>query len=104
MFLLQEPVFSGIVAALFFILLVIMWYKGKKRFVLQTIKYLVDYAEKKFGSGTGEIKYAYVVSRLYPELPLIIKLVVSPNMLDKWIEKAVDELQEKLEQEISEEN
>lgn len=104
MWLLQEPYFSYGAVAIVFIICLLLWYRGQKKKVLVLIKYLVDLAEEKFGTGAGEIKYAFVVSRLYPELPLIIKLVVSPNMLDKWIEKAVDELQEKLEQEISEEN
>jgi hypothetical protein len=80
----------------------LLWYNGKKKEAFQAIEILVEAAEKKFGGGTGDLKYSYVVSELYPQLPTLIKTLVSADTLREWIEEAVDALQEKLKEEIAE--
>lgn len=76
-------------------------FKNKKSEALFTIvKKLVDEAEEKFGSGTGELKYNYVVKKVYAIMPGYVRLFVSEKLLDIWIEKAVDELQELLQKQI----
>lgn len=73
-------------------------YKNNKKVQLYAIvKTLVDEAERKFGSGTGELKYNYVVKRLYGFMPGYVRLFVSEKLLDLWIETAVNELQEYLD-------
>lgn len=79
------------------IYLVVLYKKGKSKEIYSIVKSLVDEAEIKFGSGTGSLKYEFVVGKLYAVLPGYIKLFVSDRLLDVWIEKAVDELQEYLE-------
>ena len=83
--------------------LVVLFKRGKTKEIYSIIKILVDEAEVKFGSGTGEIKYQYVVGKLYSVLPGYLKLFISDRLLDFWIETAVDELQEYLENKIEEE-
>jgi len=51
---------------------------------------LVIEAERRYGSGTGQIKYATVVGELYNRLPWLIRLFVTDKMIDDLIESAVD--------------
>jgi hypothetical protein len=60
---------------------------------------LVIDAESKYGSGTGEIKYEYVIGKLYPLLPAGLKLFVSQKFIDKLIEGAVTYMKEHLGEE-----
>ena len=83
--------------------LVVLFKRGKTKEIYSIIKALVDEAEIKFGSGTGELKYQYVVGKLYSILPGYVKLFISDRLLDFWIETAVDELQGYLENKIKEE-
>ena len=83
--------------------LVVLFKRGKTKEIYSIIKALVDEAEVKFGSGTGELKYQYVTGKLYSVLPGYVKLFISDKLLDTWIETAVDELQEYLEKKIEKE-
>ena len=83
--------------------LIVLFKRGKTKEIYSIIKALVDEAEIKFGSGTGELKYQYVVGKLYSVLPGYVKLFISDKLLDTWIETAVDELQEYLEKKIEKE-
>ena len=83
--------------------LIVLFKRGKTKEIYSIIKALVDEAEIKFGSGTGELKYQYVAGKLYSVLPGYVKLFISDKLLDTWIETAVDELQEYLEKKIEKE-
>ena len=83
--------------------LVVLFKRGKTKEIYSIVKALVDEAEIKFGSGTGALKYQYVVGKLYSVLPGYVKLFISDRLLDIWIETAVDELQEYLEKKIEKE-
>ena len=83
--------------------LIVLFKRGKTKEIYSIIKALVDEAEVKFGSGTGELKYQYVAGKLYSVLPGYVKLFISDKLLDTWIETAVDELQEYLEKKIEKE-
>ena len=83
--------------------LIVLFKKGKTKEIYSIIKALVDEAEIKFGSGTGELKYQYVAGKLYSVLPGYVKLFISDKLLDTWIEIAVNELQEHLEEKIEKE-
>lgn len=71
---------------------------GYKQNVSLACLLLVNKAEEKFGAGTGEIKYQFVEEHLYKMLPSIVKFFFSADEIDNAIEKAVDELQEFLEE------
>ena len=83
--------------------LIVLFKRGRTKEIYSIIKALVDEAEIKFGSGTGELKYQYVAGKLYSVLPGYVKLFISDKLLDTWIETAVDELQEYLEKKIEKE-
>ena len=82
----------GAIAALYF--------SNKKKKAFEAIAYLVDYAENQFGAGNGEYKYNYVITNIYPMLPSLLKNIVSPSTVDKWIEEAVNNLQDELKKKI----
>jgi hypothetical protein len=57
--------------------------------VRKIILTLVIQAEKQLGSGTGELKYAMVVERLYRIFPTTVRWFLSEKELDRMIEEAV---------------
>ena len=56
---------SILVVLLLIIGLLFIYKKGKKEFIRQVILSLVVKAEKSIGSGTGRLKYAMVVEKVY---------------------------------------
>jgi hypothetical protein len=70
---------------------------GKTDTVKKIILSLVVQAEKALGSGTGELKYAFVVDALYSKLPAIIRLLYSKKEINQFIEDAVQELKKTLD-------
>lgn len=94
-------IYSIVATILVIALLAIAWfYFGKRKEVLKAISYFVQVAEDKFGAGAGQIKYAYVIERIYPVLPKALKFFFTETQLDKWITEAVDSLQDKIDDEI----
>lgn len=67
-----------------------------KRFdtIKKIVLSLVCAAEKQYGSGTGPIKYAYVVEHLYARLPFIIRILYTKKEIDNMIEMAVQKLKD----------
>ena len=83
---------------------VVLLYKNNKKIeIYKIIQGLVCEAEIRLGSGTGDLKYEFVVNKVYSLLPFYVKIFVSEKLLDIWIETAVDELQEMLDKEIKKE-
>ena len=82
---------------------VILYKNNKKIEIYKIIQGLVCEAEIRLGSGTGDLKYEFVVNKVYSLLPFYVKIFVSEKLLDIWIETAVDELQEMLDKEIKKE-
>lgn len=87
---------SILVVLLIVIGLLFIYKKGKKEFVRKVVLSLVVQAEKSLGSGTGELKYAMVVERVYQVLPVILKLLITKSELDKLIEDSVQYLKQYL--------
>ena len=86
------------------IVYVVLLYKNNKKVeIYRIIQGLVCEAEIRLGSGTGDLKYEFVVNKVYSLLPFYVKIFVSEKLLDMWIEIAVDELQEMLDKEIKKE-
>jgi hypothetical protein len=70
---------------------------GKTDTVKKIVLSLVVQAEKALGSGTGELKYAFVVDALYSKLPAVIRLLYSKKEINQFIEDAVQELKKTLD-------
>ena len=69
-----------------------LYAKGHKGVVKKIILSLVVQAEKALGSKTGELKYAYVVEKVYDKLPFIVTMFFTKAELNNLIESAVNKL------------
>ena len=68
--------------------------RGKKNIIYKMLYTLIDRAEAKFGSKAGKLKFSYVLEQAYAKLPSIVKVFITYNMLEKWIETALVEMKE----------
>ncbi len=71
--------------------------KDKRAILKKIIFCLVMEAEREFGGGTGEIKLAAVVARVYRLIPTIIRLFITEKQLVAMIERALKEAKAHLE-------
>lgn len=88
---------SVLVVVLFILFLLYLIKKGATRQVNQILFYLVIEAEATFGGGTGQLKYAAVVTWLYEKLPTIVKILFTEKQIDLLIENAVLKMKKYLE-------
>lgn len=68
------------------IVAVVLAVRGKKEIVYKMLYTLVTEAEERYGSGEGAAKFAEVMTRIYTMLPAIIKIFITYDTLEKWIE------------------
>lgn len=80
----------------FVVVCVFLLRKGYESKVKEMLFYLVCKAEELYGSGTGELKYAAVVTWIYEQLPPIMKLLFTTKQIDAYIEAAVLQMKEYL--------
>lgn len=84
-----------IIAILAFVaFVVILALRGKKEIIYKMIYALVNEAEEYFGAGAGKKKFAYVMEKIYAELPPIFKILIDYKTLEMWIEQALVEAKE----------
>lgn len=69
--------------------LVYMYVEGNKSFVRGIVLDLVREAELMLGEKTGELKYAYVVNKIYERLPKILTLFLTQSYINRLIEEGV---------------
>lgn len=82
---------SVLVVVGFIVLCAVLVKRGETK-ILKTILFnLVTQAEKEFGSGTGELKYAAVSDWVYQRLPAILKFLFTAKDIDKLIESTLAE-------------
>lgn len=70
-------------------------YKAKLPMITMTALYIVAVAEKKWGSATGQLKYAEAYLYIRKKYP-IVTLLLPKNTLNKIIEEALAKLKEML--------
>lgn len=88
----------NLLAVIAFILgIAVLIYKQKIPQAKAIVLSLVVEAEKKFGNGTGDMKYAYVSGLVYSKLPSIVRFFVTQQTLDDWIEESVEHLKNYLQ-------
>ena len=78
--------------------MVILLRKGAKKSLKEILFYLVTQAESVFGGGTGEIKFASVVTWLYERMPSSLCCVLTQKEISDLIESAVTRMKEYLSQ------
>ena len=83
-----------VVAGVFIGVLLVLIYMGQIGVVKKILLSLVIEAEQIYGSGTGKMKYNYVLGKAYSMIPSVVKLFVTEKTLDEMLEIAVDYLQE----------
>ncbi len=81
-----------VAAGAFMGVLLVLIYMGQINVVKKILLSLVIEAEQIYGSGTGKLKYNYVLGKTYSMLPSVIKLFVSLETLDEMLEAAVAQL------------
>lgn len=74
----------------------LMYRNGQQAKINEMLFYLVSKAESEFGGGTGELKYASVVTWLYERLPSLCKWLFTAKQVDGMIENAVTRMKEYL--------
>lgn len=89
-----KSIIAILVLAVILAVIVILAIRGKKDIIYKMIFALVDEAEAAFGSKTGKLKFAYVIERIYTILPAFVRVFITYNMLEKLIEKALEEAKE----------
>ncbi len=75
--------------------LVFLALRGKKEIIAKILYTLVTEAEKHFGGGTGSLKFAYVVEKIYSYLPSFVKMFITYKRLKTMIENALDKAKKK---------
>ncbi|BES65835.1 hypothetical protein SANA_22740 [Gottschalkiaceae bacterium SANA] len=88
------PMAINVVAVGVFIgVLLVLTYMGQVEVVKKILLSLVIEAEQIYGSGTGKMKYNYVLGKAYSMIPSVMKLFVTEQTISKMLETAVDQLQ-----------
>ena len=90
-----------IIVVAFITLLALLYKKNRKDIVKKIILSLVVQAEKHLGSGTGKLKYAYVIEKFYKYLPSTVRLLYSKKEVDVMIDEAVNKLKKMLSDGVS---
>ncbi len=87
---------DSILVVIGFIVLVVVLIKRGETKILNNILYkLVTQAEREFGAGTGDLKYAAVSDWIYERLPAILKFLFTAKDIDNMIETALEAAKKK---------
>ena len=70
---------------------ILLVFKGEKSVVMKMLYVMVTEAEKAYGSGTGSLKLAAVIDKIYPKLPPFLRIFVGAKTLQCWIETVLEE-------------
>lgn len=85
----QELLMTIIAIGVFLVVMGILWFTGKQGLVKQIILALVIDAETYFKAGTGLLKFNFVMSEVYKQLPMLVRFFVTSGMIEGWINDAV---------------
>jgi len=88
----MDNVVNMVLVGVFIGVLLVLLYFGQIEIVKKILLSLVIEAEQIYGSGTGKLKYNYVLGKTYSMLPSIVKLFISEKVLGQMLEGAVDQL------------
>ncbi len=88
----MDAAVNMVAVGVFIGVLLVLLYFGQIEIVKKILLSLVIEAETIYGSGTGKLKYNYVLGKTYSMLPSVIKLFVSVETLDELLEESVVQL------------
>ena len=82
---------SVLVVLAFLVLVVVLIKRGETKVLKKILFNLVTQAEKQFGSGTGELKFAAVADWIYQRIPAVLKLLFTEKDIADMIEAVLEE-------------
>lgn len=82
---------SVLVIVAFLALVVVLIKRGETKVLKKILFNLVTQAEKQFGSGTGELKFAAVADWIYQRIPAVLKLLFTSKDIETMIESVLEE-------------
>lgn len=82
---------SVLVVLTFLVLVVVLIKRGETKVLKKILFNLVTQAEKQFGSGTGELKFAAVADWIYQRIPAVMKLLFTEQDIADMIEAVLEE-------------
>lgn len=82
---------SVLVILAFLVLVVVLIKRGETKVLKKILFNLVTQAEKQFGSGTGELKFAAVADWIYQRIPAVLKLLFTEKDIADMIEAVLEE-------------
>jgi hypothetical protein len=80
------------------VVFVYLWIRGGKTVVFKMLYAMVTEAEKEYGNGTGALKLASVINKIYLKLPMAVRLFITADTLKKWVETVLQEAKKTWEQ------
>ena len=80
------------------VVLVYLWVRGGKSVIFKMLYAIVTEAEKEYGDGTGALKLASVIEKIYLKLPMVVRLFITADTLQKWVETVLQEAKKTWEQ------
>ena len=89
-------VIAAVILAAIVVVCVLLLQTKYKAYAAQVLFYLVTQAEREFGGGTGQLKYAAVFTWLYEQLPAMAKFILPKKTVEALIEAAVAKMKEYL--------
>lgn len=66
-------------------------FRAEKSVIFKMLYSMVTEAEKEYGGGTGSLKLAAVIERVYAKLPALLRAFIPASTLQKWIEDVLTE-------------
>ena len=82
---------SVLIVAGFAAVVIVLIKRGETKILKQILFNLVTQAEKQFGTGTGELKFAAVADWIYQRIPAVLKLLFTEADIAKMIETVLEE-------------
>jgi hypothetical protein len=69
--------------------LIVLYVLGEKKLLSYILYTAVTEVERQYGSGTGVLKKATVIAKIYSIIPMILKILISEEQIARWIEDAL---------------
>lgn len=88
---------NALVLALMIWLFAFLYAKKRMDLIGRILFALVTWAEREYGGGTGALKLAAVIEKLYPHIPSIVRVFISTETIERMVDKALQEAKLKWE-------
>ncbi|MHB1153995.1 MAG: hypothetical protein ACYCWE_20780 [Eubacteriales bacterium] len=69
--------------------IIVLYVRGEKKILNYVLFAAVTEAERQYKGGTGILKKAFVIAKIYSVIPAILKIIISEDQIGRWIEDAL---------------